>query len=122
MKSTDEKLTEKLTAFDKEHEPALMYEAVELIETAGRNIATGDEAAFMNTISLWLRFLAGLDRSIDPAFDPGAVPVKGATPPPTHGVVHPSGEVDPLTISDPVARAEYEQALKASKDYEKWWS
>jgi hypothetical protein len=42
--------------------------------------------------------------------------VTGVIPPPSHGIAYPSG-VSPSAISDPVARAEYEQALKASKDH-----
>jgi hypothetical protein len=33
-----------------------------------------------------------------------------------HGIVYGSGEVDPATIPDPQARAQYVQALKANKE------
>ena len=49
------------------------------------------------------------------------MPVKGTPPPVTHGIVYSSGEVDPSTIPDPAVRAEYERALKASKEYETWY-
>jgi hypothetical protein len=62
-----------------------------------------------------------LDRNIDSTWDVKNVPVQGAPLPSTHGIVYPSGEVDPSTIKDPSERAEYERALKASKDYAKWY-
>ena len=36
-------------------------------------------------------------------------------------MVYVTGEVDPSTIQDPAERAEYVRALKASKDYAKWY-
>ena len=36
-------------------------------------------------------------------------------------MVYGTGEVDPSAIRDPIERAEYLRALKASKDYAKWY-
>jgi hypothetical protein len=113
----DKRVSEKFEAFEKQQDAARVYEALEIVEAAGRDVPARDVAARKEAFSRWLHFFAELDRSIDPHWDPKDVPVKGATPPPGHGVVFPSGEVDPATIPDPVARAKYIEALKASKDY-----
>jgi hypothetical protein len=121
MGLADKRVVEKLAAFDKEGGILRWYEAFETIEAAERDVPAGDVAARKRAVSHWLSFLAALDRNIDPTWNPKDVPVKGVAPPLPHGVVYPSGEVDPLTIPDPVARAEYERALKASKEYAKWY-
>jgi len=116
---TDRQMTEKLAAFEKDQNPTLVYEVLDLIEAAERNVPLGDTASRKQAFSRRLRFFAALDRNIDPKWDSKKVPVKGATPPLTRGIVYPSGEVDPSTIRDPAERAKYERELKASKDYEK---
>src|SRR5450759_138617 len=115
MDLTDKRVVEKFAAFEKEQEPALVQEALEAIEVAEQGAPAGDPAARKRGLSYWLRFFAELDRHINLQWDPKDVPVTGVIPPPSHGVVYPSG-VDPLAIPDPAVRAKYEQALKASKD------
>lgn len=118
MNPIDKRVTQKFTAFEKEEDPTLLYEALELIEAAERDVQAWDATARRQAVALRLGFLTALDRHIDPQWDPEDKPVKGAPPPPTtHGVVYPSGEVDPATIPDPAVRARYEQALKESKEY-----
>lgn len=90
-----------------------------MIEAAEAQMPIGGAAARKVAVSRRLGFFAALDRSIDPMWDPEDVPVKGVAPPVSHGGVYGSGEIDPATIPDPSVRAEYERALKASKDYEK---
>ena len=121
MDLTDKQVTEKFAAFEKNQDPTLVHEALDLIEATERDIPADDTAARKQALSRRLRFFAALDRNIDPMWDLKNVPVKGAAPPLTHGIVYSSGEVDPSTIPDPAVRAEYERALKASKDYEKWY-
>jgi hypothetical protein len=121
MNITDKQLAEKFAAFEKEQDPRLVHEALDLIEAAERDVPADDTAARKQALSRRLRFCAALDRNIDPQWDSKNLPVKGATPPVTHGIVYSSGEVDPATIPDPDVRAEYVQALKASKNYEKWY-
>ena len=121
MDFTEQQVTEKLAAFEKEQDTTLVYEALDLIEAAERYVPVGDKAARKQAILRRLRFFAALDRNIDPEWDSSKLPVRGATPPLTHGIVYPSGEVDPSTISDPAVRSEYEQALRVSRDYEKWY-
>ena len=121
MDIIDKRVAEKFAAFAEEQNPALVHEALDLIEAAERDVSIGDAAAREQAIRRRLDFFAGLDRHIDSRWDPKAVPVRGATPPLTHGIVYSTGEVDPASIPDPVVRAEYEQALKASKDYAKWY-
>ncbi len=121
MNLADKDAVEKLAAFDKEGGILRWYEALDMIVAAERDVPAGDVAARKRAVSHWLGFLAALDRNIDPTWNPPDVPVKGVAPPVPHGVVYPSGEVDPLTIPDPAVRAEYERALKASKDYGKWY-
>lgn len=121
MDFTDQQVTEKFAAFEKEQDPTLVHEALDLIEAAERSVPAGETAARKQALARRLRFFAALDRTIDPTWDPENMPVRGVPPPLTHGIVYSSGEVDPATIPDPVVRAEYERALKASKDYEKWY-
>jgi hypothetical protein len=121
MDSTDKRVADKFAAFNRGRDPGLVQEALDLVLAAQRALPAGDAAARNGVISSWLRFFALLDQIIDPQWDPQKLPVKGAAPPATHGAVYPSGEVDPATIPDPVERAEYERALAASKEYERWY-
>lgn len=121
MDVTDRRVTGRFAAFEKEQDPARVLEALEAVEAAQRDLPDADVAARQRAVSHWLLFFAALDRHIDPQWHQPKVPVKGTAPPPTHGVVFPSGEVDPATIPDPVARAEYERALKTSRDYGAWY-
>jgi hypothetical protein len=109
-------LAEKFAAFEKSRDPALIHEALDIIEAAERDAPLGDATARRRVVSRWLRFFAALDRNIDPAWKPEDLPAKGVAPPVSHGIVYASGEVDPFTIADPVARAQYERALKDNKD------
>lgn len=119
MHLTDKKVAEKLAAFDKEQEPALVQEALEMIEAGEQDAPAGDRSAQMRGLSRWLLFFATIDRHIDPSWDENKVPVTGITPPQSQGVYF-SG-VDPSVIEDPIVRLQYEQALKASKDYAEWY-
>jgi hypothetical protein len=121
MDATDRRVTAKFAAFDKEQDPARVLEAMEAVAAAQRDLPEADLAARQRAVSHWLLFFTALDRHIDPQWDPTKVPVKGAALPPVHGVVFPSGEVDPATIPDPAARVEYERTLNASKDYSVWY-
>ena len=119
---TDQQVAEKLAAFEKEQDPTLLYEAMELMEAAERELPSGDTMARKQALARRLRFFAALDRNIDPTWDIKNVPVQGAPPPPSHdGMVYGTGEVDSSAIRDPIERAEYVRALKASKDYAKWY-
>lgn len=118
---TNRRVAQKLAEFEKAQDPTLLHETLELIEAAERAVPTGGRAEGREVLARRLRFLAALDRTIDPSWDLKKQPIKGAPLPSSHGVVYPSGEVDPSTIPDPVERAAYERALKASKDYEKWY-
>jgi hypothetical protein len=122
MDLIDKRVAEKFAAFEKEQEPSLVYEALDTIEAAERDIPLGDATAREQAISRRLRFFAALDRNIDPIWDPKDMPAKGVPPPSSHGAVYGSGEVDPATIPDPEVRAQYEQALKANKeDYQRYF-
>ena len=121
MDVTDKQLVEKFAAFEKEQDPTLVYEASDLIEATEQDVPAGDAAARQRAVSRWLRFLAALDRNIDPKWNLEDAPARCVTPPVSHGMVYSTGEVDPLTITDAAARTEYEQSLKASKHREKWY-
>jgi hypothetical protein len=118
---TDKQLAEKFAAFEKEQDPTLVYEAADLIEAAERDVPAGDVAARKRAVSRWLRFLAALDRNIDPKWNLEDVSTRSVTPPLSFGMVYSTGEVDPSTIADEAARTEYEQALKANKNRMKWY-
>jgi len=121
MSSPGDRVAQKLDSFEKEKDPDMVYEAMEIIEAADRDIRTWDAAARRQAISRWLNFLASLERFIDPKWDEAAKPVRGTIPPAMEGIVYVSGEVDPESIPDPNARAQYVQALKASEDYARWY-
>jgi hypothetical protein len=121
MNEIENQVTEKFDTFENEHNPTSIYEAMEIIETAQRNISRWDDAERNHALAHWLLFLARLDKLIDPQWDPDQPPVRGTKPPPTQGVVFSSGEVDPETISDPDQRAEYVRLLKKSKEDARLW-
>jgi hypothetical protein len=118
---TDKQVMEKFAAFEERQDPTLVHEALDIVEGVERDVTFADAVARKRALSLRLAFMAALERNIDPNWDSTKVPVKGVTPPPTEGVVYGTGEVDPSTILDPNERAEYERALKASKEYERWY-
>lgn len=117
MDVIDERVKEKFAAFEQTSDPTPVIEALEIVKAAARDVTVEDPAARRTGVSHWLFFLAALERSFDPQFDPEKRPVHGAAPPPGHGIVFPSGDVDPATIPDPAARAEYVRALEASAAY-----
>lgn len=119
MDATGKQVARKFEAFENEADASRVHEALELIEAAERTAGSADERDL--ALRRRLQFFAALDRSIDPAWDPQKLPVKGAAPPEHHGAVHGSGEVDPATIADPAARAAYERALEASRAYANWY-
>ena len=122
MDSTDKLVEEKFTAFEKDHDPAFVFHALDAVEAAQRGISLGSTAALKRALSLSLSFLAALDRCIDPGWDPEKDPVRGVSPPVSGVMVYPTGEIDPAVIQDPAVRARYEQALKAKKDYLKYYT
>jgi hypothetical protein len=122
MNLTDKRVAEEFARFEKEQDATPAYRALEAVETAVRGLPAGDATAVQRAMSYWLHFFGALDRAIDPQWDVRGAPVCVVAPPTTHRMVYPSGDVDPLSIPDPVARAQYEQALKASEDYRKWYS
>ncbi len=120
MDPTDKLVQEKFTAFEKDHDPAFVYHALDAVEAAQRDTSPGDTAVRKRALSLSLSFLTALDRNIDPKWDPEIDPVRGV-PPPISGVpVLGTGEIDPAAIPDPAVRARYEQELKARRDYLKY--
>jgi hypothetical protein len=116
MDSTEKRVAEKLSAFDSDQDPTRIEEAFKLVEDANRDVTPGDRTARKKGLRRWLRFLAALDREIDPNLVHPETAVPGAPLPPVHGPVMASGEVDPATIPDPVARAAYVRALQESKE------
>jgi hypothetical protein len=118
----EEHVAEKFAAFDDEQDPARVYEALDLVEDATRDIPVTDVPKRDRALQLWLIFLAAVDRTIDRDWVPEDVPAHGVPAPSPHGVVYPSGEVDPSTIPDPSARAAYEQALAANRDRRRQYS
>jgi hypothetical protein len=118
----DERLAEKFAAFDGEQDPTRVYEALDLVTAATRDVPVTNVAERNRALRLWLSFLAAVDRRIDRNWAPEDIPADGVAPPPAHGVVYPSGEVDPSTIPDPSARAAYEQALAANRERRRHYS
>jgi len=60
----------------------------------------------------YLKLFRAIDRGM-PQFRPGELPAVNVVPPKVKGVAYPSG-VDPAAIPDPVARARYEQEIRAN--------
>jgi hypothetical protein len=113
LDSTEDYVLKKFAAFENERDPELIQEALESIEVAQQE---GDEVDPKEAVSRWLSFFAALDRNIDRQWDPEDVPVMGVIPPVSEGVAHSPG-VDPSKITDPAARQQYEQDLKANWAY-----
>lgn len=122
MDPVDQRVREKFAAFESKRDPARIHEALEAIMDAERDVPPGDKGARQRGVSRWLGFFAALDRTIDPKWDPKDEPAKVVPPPPSQGAVSASGEVDPATIPDPVARARYVQALKVGKERNAWYN
>ena len=120
MDSTDKRVEAKIAAFKNDQEPAHLQEALNIVETARQDAQPDDEVARKQEVALWLLLFAALELNMDPQWNLEQVPVTGVIPPPSHGVAYPSG-IDPSAIADPEVRAQYEQALKASKDYAEWY-
>lgn len=114
-------IIEKLAAFAAEQDVTRLHEALGALEAAEHDLPPND-AARRSAVERRLRFLAALDDHIDPQWEGARLPAVGAPPPPSHhGPVYPTGQVDPMDIADPAERAEYEQALAASKAYARWY-
>lgn len=107
-----------LAEFEKEKDTEKLQAAADLLvevdlskEAEGlKRLALRREA-----LQLWLKLLAGIDKNLDPRFDPNDRPMVSVEPPPTGGVQYPPG-VDPSVIADPPARQQYEAAIKQNRD------
>jgi len=114
MTST-EKLDEKLAAFEKTKNPDPMIEAFDIVESFDVNTEHDRVAARREGMTCWMHFFNAVDQAIDPTWDPKDLPELSVTPPPSNGVTFFSG-VDPKSLTDPVARAEYERAIQKNRD------
>ena len=56
MDLTDQQVTEKFAAFEKDQDPTLVHEALDLIEAAERDMPVGDAAARKQALSRRLMF------------------------------------------------------------------
>jgi hypothetical protein len=122
MNSLDQRMTETVAEFEKKRDPTLLYEILDSLQAAEAAIPVGDTAARKLAVTRRLRFFEVLDRSLDPTWNQNNPPPQGVPPPPVHGIVYSSGEVDPASIPDPEERARYVQALKANKDARRQYS
>jgi hypothetical protein len=104
--------------FQDKREPDLLrraYVALENVILAKEGDPGARAQLRTSSLNVWLRLLELLDRFLDPEFNPDDVPERLVQPPPTSGgVVHRPG-ADPALIDDPVARAQYEEAIAANK-------
>ncbi len=116
MDSIDQRMNEKVAEFEKKRDPTLLYEILDSLEAAEAGMAVGDATARKRAVTRRLRFFAALDRQIDPTWNQKTPPPHGVPPPPAHGIVYGTGEVDPASIPDPEERARYGQALQANKN------
>jgi len=122
MDSIDQRMSEKVAEFEKMRDPTLLYEILDSLEAAEAGIAVGDTPARKGAVARRLRLFAALDRHVDPTWNQKTPPPHGVPPPPTHGIVYGSGEVDPASIPDPEERARYVQALQANKGAQQRYS
>jgi hypothetical protein len=116
MSVIDQLIADTFAVFEKERDPAPLYEVLDSMEAAEARIAAEDVLARKQAILHRLHFFALLDQAIDSAWSAQDIPAQGVPPPSTHGVIFSSGEVDPKSIPDPEERARYMQALKANKE------
>ena len=92
-------ITEKLGGFTAEQDVTRIYEVLDALEAAERDLPPSDATRRL-AIERRLYFLAALDDHIDPRWDEARRPVVGAPPPPSHhGPVYPTGQVDPSDIA-----------------------
>lgn len=114
MDTIESRMATRLIAFEHEQDAALLQDSLdELAAMPVASLAGGfDAAAFAH----WLRFFESLDTAIEPGWKPGSAPAAGVPLPAQHGVVYPSGDVDPATITDSAERARYEAAQRANRD------
>jgi hypothetical protein len=115
----DQRVDALYATFAHDRDPMLVQQALDEIEAAGTDLGMGDPTARRQSLARWLRFLAQLDRFLDPAWKQEDRPVHGVAPPTPHGPVFPSGDVDPSTIPHPAVRAAYERALRQSRERER---
>ena len=104
--------------FEKEKDPEKLQGAADLLaEVDLSKEAEGLKrlALRRETLQVWLTLLAGIDKNLDPRFNPNDRPMVSVTPPPSGGGQFPPG-VDPSAIADPQARQQYEAATKQNKD------
>ena len=104
-----------LAAFEKTKNVKELQNSLEAAEGL-TVVGAGDERveARRKIAKLWLDILASIDRNLDPNFDPNNPPPERITPPSSGAVSYPSG-IDPQSISDPAARAQYEAALAENR-------
>jgi hypothetical protein len=89
--------------------------AMELVWYPDVDRSTDPITARRQQAKMWLQLLATIDRNLDPNFDPNDFPDNTLVPPPSGLLQLPAG-ADPKDIKDPVARAEYEAALKKNEE------
>lgn len=104
-----EKADELRSLFVRTRAPATFERALTSLELVSAPRERGPQRDHVT--DAWFALLRALDEVSDPAFNPNDLPQLHLIPPPDHGVVYPAG-VDPRAISDPVARATYEAALR----------
>jgi hypothetical protein len=106
-------------AFEESHEPERLRAAYLALENVILGQEKGDPGPRahlrMECLRLWLHLLDLLDRSLDPNFEVGDVPVKIVEPPAVPGDIVLRPGADPAKIADPKARAEYESAIAANR-------
>jgi len=104
--------------FEKEKDPEKLQGAADqLVEVDLSKEEEGLKrlALRRETLELWLKLLAAIDKNLDPRFDPNDQPRVSVSPPPSGGGQFPPG-VSPSAIKDPQARRQYEAAIKQNKD------
>jgi len=101
--------------FDRTLDSAYVSDALDRVAAASSAASSAGQLDRAEVLDSWLGFLAELDRRVEPDWNPEQAPPFGVAPPPGHGPVLPSGEVDPDTIPDPAERASYVARLQAAR-------
>ena len=99
-----------IAQFDRTHRVSDLEAAMKQLELASVGLQGRSDRE--KILAGYLKLFGAIDRGT-PHFRPGEVPAVNVVPPKVNGVAYPSG-VDPAAIHDPVARARYEQALRAN--------
>jgi hypothetical protein len=95
------------------HATAALDSALQFLANAGAQRLQGSDRTAVT--SGYLTLFAAIDETM-PHLPPGKLPQISVLPPRVNGITYPAG-IDPRAISDPQARARYQQAIRENEAF-----